>query len=164
VPTGAAAAFAHAADAWDALPRPYDALLSRERQARCLLAEGSNEAGLELLAGVCQGLAELGAHGDAGRVLGELKKRGADTAGRRRRGRPGYGDRLSPRELEVVRLIVDGWTNQQIADALVVSRQTVGSHVGSAMRKLHVSSRTTLAVTAVELGLAYDDRNPPADE
>jgi DNA-binding NarL/FixJ family response regulator len=66
------------------------------------------------------------------------------------RGRPGYGDRLSPREREVVRLVAGGQTNREIAQSLVLSLRTVDSHLQSAMRKLHVTSRTELAVTAVE--------------
>jgi DNA-binding NarL/FixJ family response regulator len=71
----------------------------------------------------------------------------------RGRGRPGYGNRLSPRELEVARLLVEGLTNRQIADVLMVSAQTIASQVKSAMRKLDVTSRTALAVRVVESGL-----------
>ena len=70
-----------------------------------------------------------------------------------RGGRPGYGDRLSPREIQVVRLLLDGRTNRQIAAVLVVSTQTVANHLHSAMRKLRVSSRTALAVRCAELGV-----------
>jgi DNA-binding NarL/FixJ family response regulator len=56
----------------------------------------------------------------------------------------------------VVGLVVDGLTNRQIAEKLVLSRGTVGNHVASAMRKLRVSSRTAVAVQAVEFGLAEE--------
>ncbi|MFE4551374.1 ATP-binding protein [Streptomyces sp. NPDC056785] len=152
--TDAAALFARAADAWEALPRPYDALLARERTARCLLAEGREEDGLSLLSDVARGLSELGAYYDAGRIGRSLTAGDGDVlAVTRGRGRPGYGNRLSPRESEVVRLLVEGLTNRQIADALVVSAQTVASQVKSAMRKLDVTSRTALAVRVVESGL-----------
>jgi tetratricopeptide (TPR) repeat protein len=152
-PTGAAAAFARAADAWDALPRPYDALLARERQAHCLLATGSNEAGLELLAGVCQGLAELGARGDADRVLRELKEREADT-GPRRRGRPGYGDRLSPRELVLLPVEV---TNSSSAASTFVSAQ--GTAGGGGVFEATISAFVlpgTYSATAFETWIADD--------
>ena len=68
-------------------------------------------------------------------------------------GRRGYGDQLSPRELDVVRLLIDGRTNRQVAEELVLSPKTVANHVDSLMRKLGVSSRTALAVRAVETGL-----------
>jgi DNA-binding NarL/FixJ family response regulator len=156
-PVRAAALFARAADAWRALPRPYDALLARERQARCLLAAGRAEPGLTLLTDVHTGLSDLGARAAADRVHRVLREHGVATPHPRRGGRPSYGDRLSPRELDVVRLLVQGRTNRQIAEALVLSTQTVASHLRSAMRKLHVGSRTALAVSAVERGLVGDD-------
>ncbi|MFJ3672440.1 ATP-binding protein [Streptomyces sp. NPDC090106] len=158
----AAALFRRTATAWEALPRPYDALLARERFARCLVAQGQDEAALPVLSGVAGALAELGAHNDADRIGGFLAGRVAAARGR---GRPGYGNRLSPRELEVARLLVEGLTNRQIADALVVSAQTVASQVKSAMRKLEVTSRTALAVRVVESGLVGDpDQRSANDE
>ncbi|MBO0814644.1 MAG: AAA family ATPase [Actinobacteria bacterium] len=162
----AAALFGRAAAAWQDLPRPYDALLAGEQQARCLLRCGQRETGVQLLLETADGLRRLGAPGDATRadqVLAECgvgpetrETLGAPGAGSRKRparGRPSYGDRLSPREREVVRLVAQGQTNQEIALTLVLSRQTVAGHVQSAMRKLRVSSRTALAVTAVEADL-----------
>jgi DNA-binding CsgD family transcriptional regulator/tetratricopeptide (TPR) repeat protein len=151
--TDAAGLFGQAAAAWLALPRPYDALLASERKARCLLAAGPDETGLRILARTADGLRALGAHGDHGRVAAALREHGEGSPAPRGRGRPSYGDELSPRELEVVRLVAQGRTNRQIADTLVLSRQTVESHVHSAMRKLRVSSRTALAVTATERGI-----------
>lgn len=164
--TRAAAWYAQAADTWAALPRPYDALLVREQHARCLLAAGQPDTALAELADVGGALTKLGAHADAERVTRTLREHGAATAGRTRgRGRPSYGDQLSPRELEVARLLVGGRTNRQIAEALVVSTQTVASQLRSAMRKLRVASRTALALRVVELGLVGDDtRQPTTDE
>ncbi|MGS2615316.1 helix-turn-helix transcriptional regulator [Micromonospora sp. LZ34] len=158
----AAALFARAATAWQALPRPYDALLAQERHARCLLAAGQHEAGLPILSQVSRALSDLGAHNDADRVARSLHERGCHTGAARGRGRPSYGNQLSPRELEVARLLVGGRTNRQIADALVVSTQTVASQLKSAMRKLRVTSRTALAIRVVELGLAGEQGRPPA--
>jgi DNA-binding CsgD family transcriptional regulator len=158
----AAALFGRAAAAWQALPRPYDALLARERQARCLLAAGQDQAALPILAEAADGLHALGARDDSARVARTLREHGVSRPACRGRGRPSYGDELSPRELEVVHLVAAGSTNRQIADALVLSRQTVASHVHSAMRKLRVTSRTALAVSATELGIlsgAGDDKN-----
>lgn len=159
----AAELFAVAADAWWRLPRPYDALLARERQADCLLATGQREAGAAVLADVAGALSDLGARNDAGRVARVLDGLGRTPRKPRGPGRPGYGDRLSPRELEVARLLVGGRTNRQIAEALVVSTQTVGSQVTSAMRKLRVTSRTALAVKLVESGLVGDEHRSSAD-
>jgi DNA-binding NarL/FixJ family response regulator len=60
---------------------------------------------------------------------------------------------LSPRELEVLRLIAKGQHNQQIADYLHISVNTVKNHVRRVMKKLKVSDRTQAAVLAIELGL-----------
>jgi DNA-binding CsgD family transcriptional regulator/tetratricopeptide (TPR) repeat protein len=148
--------FARAALAWHVLPRPYEHLLARERQARCVLASGQRAAALPVLAEVLQGLADLGARGDAMRVIRTLNEHGVQASRPWWGGRRGYGNKISPRELDVVRLVIDGRTNRQIAEALVLSPKTVANHVDSLMRKLGVSSRTALAVRAVEAGVVSD--------
>lgn len=151
----AAGLFGAAATAWERLPRPYEGLLAREQEARSLLADGQTANGIDALAAAHQDMSTLGARNDAGRVAELLHEHGTDT--RRRRGRRGYGGELSPRELEVVRLLVTGATNREIASALSRSPKTVAGQLSSAMRKLEVSSRTALAVAAVDTGLVPDD-------
>jgi two-component system, NarL family, response regulator LiaR len=56
---------------------------------------------------------------------------------------------LTPRELEVICLLVDGLSNQEIADRLGLSRRTVQAHVASAMGRTLTRSRTQLAVFAL---------------
>lgn len=146
----AAALFARAAAAWQALPRPYDALLARERQAACLLAAGRPEAGLHLLRDVHQGLSRLGATADESRVAGVLREHGMAVPQVWRGGRRGYGSQLSPRERDVVRLVIVGHTNKEIASILFRSPRTVEGQLKSAMRKLGVTSRTALAVAALD--------------
>jgi DNA-binding CsgD family transcriptional regulator len=149
----AGALFGQAAAAWQVLPRPYEALLAREREARCLLAVGQRQPGLSGLAEVLDGLSGLGARGDAMRVIRTLGEHGVQARRPWWGGRRSYGDQLSPRELDVVRLLIDGRTNRQVAEELVLSPKTVANHVDSLMRKLGVSSRTALAVRAVEDGI-----------
>jgi DNA-binding CsgD family transcriptional regulator len=60
---------------------------------------------------------------------------------------------ISPREREVLRLLVDGMSNQEIAEALFISPHTVASHVANIMNKLGVESRTAAATYAVRNGL-----------
>ncbi len=48
---------------------------------------------------------------------------------------------LTRRELDVLRLVAEGATNRQVADALVISRATVKFHTGSILRKLHAANR-----------------------
>ena len=63
-------------------------------------------------------------------------------------------DPLSERELQVLRLIARGMSNQEIADTLVVGEATVRSHVSAILRKLQVASRTQAALYALREGLA----------
>lgn len=151
----AATLFDRAAAAWEALPRPYDALLATEQQARCLLAADRRAQALSLLNDVMRGLSRLGATGDASRVARILREHGVNTR-RPGAGRPGYRGALSSRELDVVRLVVTGQTDREIGKALFLSPKTIASHVGSAMRKLQASSRTALAVRAVEAGIVAE--------
>ncbi|MHB0857734.1 MAG: response regulator transcription factor [Anaerolineae bacterium] len=65
----------------------------------------------------------------------------------------GRGTSLSERELEVLRLVAEGLTNQEIAQKLIVSPTTVKSHVQNIILKLDVSDRTQAAVQGVRLGL-----------
>ena len=67
--------------------------------------------------------------------------------------------RLTSREQDVLRLIVLGHTNRQIADMLCLTLSTIKTHVEHVIRKLDVSDRTQAAVCAVELGLAAADPN-----
>jgi DNA-binding CsgD family transcriptional regulator/tetratricopeptide (TPR) repeat protein len=147
---GAAERFEAAGTAWSALPRPYDALLAREAAACCRLAAGERDRAVAVFRAVFDGLSALGATGDADRVRRVLADEGVRVGARV--GRPGYGDRLSPRELDVMRLLVEGRTSAQIARVLGLSPRTVEKHVHSAMRKRNAPSRTALAVAAVESG------------
>jgi DNA-binding NarL/FixJ family response regulator len=57
------------------------------------------------------------------------------------------------REREVAILIAQGKSNQAIAETLVVTKRTVETHIGNIMFKLSSTSRTQIAVWAVETGL-----------
>lgn len=66
---------------------------------------------------------------------------------------PTTGEALTPREVEVLRLIASGASNRAIAEALVITESTVKSHVTKILAKLEVSSRTAAAARAGELKL-----------
>jgi DNA-binding CsgD family transcriptional regulator len=73
---------------------------------------------------------------------------------------PGELHGLTPRELEILGLLVDGRSNGQIAAELVVAQRTVAAHVEHILVKLAAPSRTLAAVRAERAGL-YVPRSPP---
>lgn len=66
---------------------------------------------------------------------------------------PELPEPLSPRELEVLSLLVEGLSNQQIADRLIISLATAKTHVRNILNKLAVDDRTQAAVQAMRRGL-----------
>lgn len=60
---------------------------------------------------------------------------------------------LTDREVEVLRLVVDGRTNTEMADALGIAFATVKTHIRHIYEKLHVSSRAEATRTAIRRGL-----------
>ncbi|HEX2696824.1 MAG TPA: response regulator transcription factor [Anaerolineales bacterium] len=64
------------------------------------------------------------------------------------------GEALTRRELEALRLIARGLSNQEIAAALVVHERTIAKYVSSILNKLHVANRTQAALYAIREGLA----------
>jgi DNA-binding CsgD family transcriptional regulator len=87
---------------------------------------------------------DAGATWDAGRVRSRLRDQGV----RRRlvaRERPESGwAALTESELAVARLVVDGFTNREVAEQLFISPHTVSSHLRSVFGKLGINSRLTL--------------------
>ncbi|MDQ3653465.1 MAG: response regulator transcription factor [Chloroflexota bacterium] len=61
---------------------------------------------------------------------------------------------LSPRELEVLQLMANGLSSQQIADALFLSPRTVTTHITGIFGKLDLSSRTAAVFFAIRSGIA----------
>jgi DNA-binding NarL/FixJ family response regulator len=81
------------------------------------------------------------------RLIGEFARRSRE---------PGHNTRLDPlteREREVLALVGEGLTNDEIAAKLVVSPATAKTHVNRAMMKLHARDRAQLVVVAYESGL-----------
>jgi DNA-binding NarL/FixJ family response regulator len=67
-------------------------------------------------------------------------------------GPPGL-EHLTPRQIEVLRLVARGMTNNEIAEALFVSRRTVHAHLRSIFHKLGVGHRSAATRYAVQHGL-----------
>jgi two-component system, NarL family, response regulator LiaR len=112
----------------------------------CLKTVSAEQLVLAIRA-VADGVAWLDA-GIARRVLqGSLKSTSAPSPAQKSK------FALSQRELEVLQLIVDGMSNQEIADRLVLSSETIKTHIRHIMEKLTVSDRTQAAVKALREGL-----------
>jgi NarL family two-component system response regulator LiaR len=64
---------------------------------------------------------------------------------------------LTEREVEILKLVAQGLSNQEIADVLVISERTVRTHVTNILTKLHLANRTQAALYALREGLARLD-------
>ena len=69
---------------------------------------------------------------------------------------------LTPRELEVLQLMLAGYTNQAIAKEISVSRKTVEFHLDNIYTKLGVRTRMLAGVWALQNGLAAETREIPS--
>lgn len=67
---------------------------------------------------------------------------------------PPSGDPLTGRELEVLKLVAQGLSNQEIAEKLAITERTARTHVVNILGKLHLANRTQAALYALREGLA----------
>jgi two-component system, NarL family, response regulator LiaR len=95
-----------------------------------------------------QGVAWLSPHA-AAVILGRLRQRRVQDIVD-----PDPAEALSPRELDVLRLIAQGMENSEIADALQISQRTAKNHVSNILSKLGLPSRVQAAIYAIRHGLA----------
>ena len=95
------------------------------------------------------------ASGDALLAPSITKRLIAEFAARREGppGKPQKLDELTPRELEVLRLIARGMSNAEISKTLFIAEQTTKTHVGRILMKLHLRDRAQAVVLAYESGL-----------
>ena len=129
-----------AMQAWGQLSAPYEVARSRVIIGRVLRLLGDEESGVADLTAARQSFAELGA-GPAERETASLIGRAEIPGG------------LSPRELEVLRLVAAGRSNSVIATELTLSEKTVARHLSNIFTKLDVHSRTAAAAYAYEYHL-----------
>lgn len=87
-----------------------------------------------------------------GELVGAIERAAAGGLAFGVRPRPGEAARLTARELEVVRLVVDGRSNDEIGMALGIGAKTVESHLRRMFERLGVASRTELATRALREG------------
>ncbi len=67
-------------------------------------------------------------------------------------------EELTPRELEVLRLIAQGLRNREIAERLMISERTVGNHISNIFAKLQVNDRSQAIIRALNGGLVEQER------
>jgi DNA-binding NarL/FixJ family response regulator len=124
--------------AWRELDAPYEAARARVLVGLACAALGDEEtADLELSA-AREVFAGLGAAPELARVDSLARQTASGAAA--------HG--VTPRELEVLRLVAAGMSNREIAAALVISEHTVARHLQNIFAKLGVSSRTAASAYA----------------
>ncbi|MFE2554869.1 helix-turn-helix transcriptional regulator [Streptomyces sp. NPDC059352] len=144
-PTSAADLFDRARLTFQAIGRPHHTARALEQTARALASAEPHTAARQFTEAAAVNTA-LGATADAARCQQALRELGLDRPAPR--GRRSYGDRLSPREAQVARLLATGATNKDIAQALSLSPRTVEQHVAGALRKLHTTRDDIPALSA----------------
>lgn len=112
-----------------------------------LLKDVSPDALVEAIRAVHRGEARL--HPDITRKLMEQVARRPGPEGEAL----GQVESLTARELDVVRLVAEGYSNADIAQRLVISEKTVKTHISNILGKLQLQDRTQLAVYAIRKGL-----------
>lgn len=140
-PAEAASRLRSALARWQTLNVPYETARTRALLAAAARLAGDPETAATQMELARQAFASLGAAADLRRL-----EEGAGPAGAGVHG-------LTPRELEVLRLIATGMTNRAIAAHLTISEKTVANHVGNILGKLGLSSRAAATAYAYEHGL-----------
>jgi DNA-binding CsgD family transcriptional regulator len=138
-PAAALRAWRKAAKMWSDVGAPYEVARARLGLGRAFRALGDEQSALTEFAAAQHSFDALGASPAARQAAGEAT--------------PSAPRGLTAREIEVLRLVASGRSNQQIAAALVVSDKTIARHLSNIFTKLGVSSRTAAAAFAFEQGL-----------
>ena len=161
------------AGAFDAIARPYPAAYARYRVGGAILRErGARDDARAALSAALTTAVRLGAAPLVDEIRTLARHARIDLAER-------DGDRaptptpatdttarlgLTDREAEVLGFIAAGWSNQEIADALFISRKTVSVHASHIFDKLGAGNRAEAAAIAHRLGLDADAPPPPGSE
>jgi DNA-binding NarL/FixJ family response regulator len=134
----------------------FDAL--RAGASGFLLKDATAERLFDAVRVVAAGEALL-APGVTRRLISEFARlTPSQGAGPAAAGRPGALSALTPRETEVLRLVAEGLSNTEIGGRLVVTEETVKTHVSRILAKLGLRDRTQAVVVAYESGLVVPGR------
>lgn len=109
-----------------------------------LLKDSSPQDLVQAIYDVCEGKMSL--HPDVALKLIQEMNRPS--------GLPPTEEPLTARELEVLKLVAQGWSNAEIAAELVITERTVGAHVSNILSKLHLANRTQAALYALRAGIS----------
>jgi DNA-binding CsgD family transcriptional regulator len=132
----------------EACQAPYERALTLIALANLRAATGAAEDARALLDEAQAICAPLGARPALARIAAIQSRLAATPAA------PAYPAGLSPREVEVLRLVAQGWTDRQVADHLFLSPRTINQHLRSIYNKLGVSTRAAATHFAVQQGIA----------
>jgi DNA-binding CsgD family transcriptional regulator/tetratricopeptide (TPR) repeat protein len=144
---------------WEALCRPYEAAYARWRQAEALLSTKAPKPAARVLRQAHQAASELGARPLRHEIERLARRARIDLQTPSPKSRAAAAQSptarlgLTPREQEVLRHLVEGRTNRQIARALFISEKTAGVHVSNIMGKLAAANRSEAAAIAHRLHL-----------
>jgi DNA-binding NarL/FixJ family response regulator len=147
----------HFEDAVDGFLRsgaPFEVARARLELAHVLANLGRTEASADEARRALEVLSELKAERELARARGVLETAlEAGSTAPPADGPPLAANPLTRREVEVLRLVADGLTNQDIAARLFLSDHTVHRHLANILNKLSVGSRTAAVARAVRGGL-----------
>jgi DNA-binding CsgD family transcriptional regulator len=153
-----------AAEAWDKAGQPYPAAYARWHLTQARLAAADREQADRTLRQAHATATRLGAR-PLREQLEQLARRAridlaaAPKAAGPVSAAPAEGLGLTPREVEVLRLVAEGRSNRQIAQALFISAKTASVHVSNILAKLGVATRVEAAAVAHRLEL-FDGGRP----
>lgn len=131
---------------WQQLSAPYEMATTRVLQAQACHALDDHHGFITSLDAAADIFRSLGASADLAQLDGLRARLDPRT-------RPPVVGGLTPREIEVLRLLATGATNKQIAAQLVVSEKTVARHLSNTFTKLGVTTRTAASAYAFQHNL-----------
>jgi ATP/maltotriose-dependent transcriptional regulator MalT len=132
--------------AWDAMAVPYEVATARTLLGEALRGAGDEAAATEAFRAASEVFDLIGARLDAEQLSGAEAK-------------PALPAGLTSREVEILQLVADGMTNNEIASALYLSAKTVSRHLSNIFTKIDVSSRAGATAFAFEHRLV-DPKRP----
>jgi DNA-binding NarL/FixJ family response regulator len=147
-----AEAWAEATATWEGLPSRWYAAQARLALAECLVRDGDRDGAADALAPALAFVEELRARPLADEIRSFAARARLRIPGTEAPERTATGG-LTARELEVLQLLVQGMTNDQIGSALFMSPRTASVHVSRILAKLHAANRTEVAAIAHRSGL-----------